>query len=681
MTDLLIILYNDFWFHLTNAIHCATQTATYPCRYAQMGGTHVERENFFPVQDERVLALIRDSHLRCRATGVPEYTQALPEVSQEAKEVCRKHVSGHTILIRESSPEYFTNLTNALETHGALLMYVAPNLDVYARYGSQELKDELRNINFRFGTNLSEDNVGTNAAALCDAAGCGVWTIGEQNYSAALRPYAFYAFTVHAKYNRMTHVLLATRRERLDPALAGLFRLIEATESVFSSGMLTEDVILKEALFQDNYSERQTENLLLIVGSSGKIIYANNLFYTIFRTSYKEVINFPLEQIVPELSYALEGLRDQAPLPSPRRVKFSALGTAEYSVTCTHASQQIHSNGLAITIQRVITPVQSNAKSEGEARYTFDDLVGTSEDFKQLKRFAERIAATNCTVLIRGESGTGKELFAHSIHNASERFDKPFVSINCAAIPRELIGSELFGYVGGAFTGASRTGAKGKFELADGGTLFLDEIAEMPPDMQSVLLRALEEGTITRIGGSKPIPVDVRLIAATNQKLEDYIRSGKFRLDLYYRLNIISLNMIPLREHKDDINVLADYFVTKFSELHGKPCDGISAEARNVLRAYNWPGNIRELRNAIEHGIVILDTRFIELRHLPQEISGTAYWRASSGLQNNASRKSMSDLRRETAEQLMKEFAGNKSRVAKQMGIARTTLYRILKQR
>lgn len=634
---------------------------------------------FFPEQDERVLALIRDSQLRCRAAGVPEHVQALPEVSQEAKEICRDHVSGHTILIRESSPEYFTKLTEVLEAHGALLMYVAANLDIYARYGSQELKNELRRINLRFGTNLSENNVGTNAAALCDAAGCGVWTIGEQNYSDVLRPYAFYAFAVHAKYNRMTHVMLAARLDRLSPALVGLFRFIEATESIFSSGMLTEDVILKDALFRDNYSERQTENLLLIVGSSGKIIYANNLFYLIFNTSYKEVINYPLEEVVPELGYALEGLRDRVSLPSPRQVRFSALGPADYLVTCTHTNQQIPRNGLAITIQRVISPVQSGAKTDGEARYTFDDLVGTSEDFRQLKRFAERIAATNCTVLIRGESGTGKELFAHSIHNASERFDKPFVSINCAAIPRELIGSELFGYVGGAFTGASRTGAKGKFELANGGTLFLDEIAEMPPDMQSVLLRALEEGTITRIGGSKPIPVDVRLIAATNQKLEDYIRSGKFRLDLYYRLNIISLNMIPLREHKDDINVLADYFVTKFSKLHGKPCDGISAEARNVLRAYDWPGNIRELRNAIEHGIVILDTRFIELRHLPQEISGTAYWRVSSNL-NEGGGKTMSDLRLETAERLMKEFAGNKSRVAKQMGIARTTLYRILKQ-
>ncbi len=161
----------------------------------------------------------------------------------------------------------------------------------------------------------------------------------------------------------MAHVLLAVRRERLSPALVGLFRLIEATESVFSSGMLTEDVILKDALFQDNYSEQQTENLLIIVGSSGKITYANNLFYIVFNTSDKEVINYSLEEVVPELGYALEGLRDRVSLPSPRQVRFSALGTADYFVTCTHTNQKIPRNGLAITIQKVMTPTQSNAKA------------------------------------------------------------------------------------------------------------------------------------------------------------------------------------------------------------------------------------------------------------------------------------------------------------------------------
>lgn len=639
-------------------------------------------EGIFPKQDSATTNLISKSLQHCESAGVINYRDTLPEISHEQKAACRRHVSGHTILIRESSPGYYGALTEVLASHDALLMYVASNLDVYARYGSQKLKEEFRSINLRFGTNLAEELVGTNAVALAAETHGGVWTTGRQNYSEALWPYAFYAFEVHSKYNRMTYVLLSIRKEKLTPAVAGLFKFIESTESVFSSGMMTEDVILKDALFKDRYSEKKTENLLIIVGSTGKITYVNNIFYTLFKMTYEDVINYPLENVVPELSYALEGLSDKAPPPQARKLQFAAVGPIDYYVTCTHTNQRIPGNGMAITAQRVLT-VASHQRHEGAARYTFDDLVGVSDEFIQLKLFAERVADTGCTVLIRGESGTGKELFAHSIHNASSRADKPFVSINCAAIPRELIGSELFGYVGGAFTGANRTGAKGKFELADGGTLFLDEIAEMPPDMQSVLLRVLEDGAITRIGGSKPISVDVRLIVATNQDLEEYIRQGKFRLDLFYRLNIISLNMIPLRERREDINALADSFMARYAKAHNKPCDGMSIEARNALRGYNWPGNVRELRNVIERAIITMDAHFIELSDLPPEITGVAPAAQGIELAHGAEtgiHGALNDFRRETVERLLKEYDGNKSKVARRMGIARTTLYRIIKE-
>lgn len=637
------------------------------------------RADFYLEQDANVMNMIRSSLYRCERTGIVDADAPLPEVSAENKEKCKVHISGHTILIRESTPQYYDRLTETLDAHGSLLMYVSPNLDVYARYGNRELKEELRSKNLRFGTNMAERSIGTNAVSVCadNAYERGVWTVGEQNYAKALRPYAFYAFAVHAKYNRMCYVALVTRKGNLSDEVASLFELIEATESIFSSGMVTEDVIIKDALFKDTYSNDKTENLLIIIGGTGKITYVNDAFYRVFKTNYNEIINVPLVSIAPELSYALEGIEENAKPPAPRQITFAAAGEAEYHVTCTHTNQQMPGHGLAITIQRVISVVPRMEKRDGGAKYTFDDLGGESEKFRQLKAFAERVAETNCTVMIRGESGTGKELFAHSIHNASDRCSKPFISVNCAAIPRELIGSELFGYVAGAFTGASRTGAKGKFELANGGTLFLDEIAEMPTDMQSVLLRALEEGAITRLGGSKPVPVDVRLIVATNQNLEDYINDGKFRLDLYYRLNIVSLNMIPLREKREDINILADGFLARFSKLHGKPCDGIALDARNALKIYSWPGNVRELRNVIERAVITTDTRFIELHHLPPEISGV-----DAHLKPHWAQQSLktADYRKETAKRLMRENGGNKSRVAKKMGIARTTLYRILKE-
>lgn len=637
---------------------------------------------FFPEQEQAVLGLIQNSLYRCEHSGIPSWERALPEVSAQAKEECVKHVSGHTLLIRESSPVYYARLTEALDLNEALLMYVASNMDVYARYGNKKLKEELKTVNLRFGTNLSEEYVGTNAAALSAKSAGAVWTIGEQNYARALQPYAFFAFTVHARYNRCVHILLATRVDNLSPAVLGLFRLIEATESVFSSGMLTQDVILKDAIFRDNYSDKRTENMLILVGNGGKITYANNIFYEMFKTDYGKVLNLPLEKVVPELEYVLKDLQENADPPQPRQLRFEALGPVDYYVSCTKANQQMAGGGIAVTVQRMLFQERRGLRHEDGAKYSFNDLVGVSEKFEQLKLFAERVAATDCTVLIRGESGTGKELFAHSLHNASDRCDKPFISVNCAAIPRELIGSELFGYVGGAFTGANRGGAKGKFELAHGGTLFLDEIGEMPTDMQSVLLRVLEERAITRIGGSKPVPVDVRLIVATNQNLEDYIREGKFRLDLFYRLNIISLNMIPLRERREDIDPLADSFVIRFSKQHAKPCDGISLEARNALRAYDWPGNVRELRNVIERGVITTNTRFVELHHLPPEILGEL---SPPSLRENGGdsldlNRHIADYRFEAVERLMREYDGNKSKVAKKMGIARTTLYRILKE-
>ena len=302
----------------------------------------------------------------------------------------------------------------------------------------------------------------------------------------------------------------------------------------------------------------------------------------------------------------------------------------------------------------------------------------------QLKRFAERISATSSPILIQGESGTGKELFANAIHCTSQRKDKPFVAVNCAAIPRELIGSELFGYVGGSFTGANRTGAKGKFELADGGTLFLDEIGEMPVEMQSVLLRALEENCITRIGATKPINVDVRIITATNKDLTKCIADGSFRADLYYRLNVINLTMIPLRRRRADIKELAEYFLERFAHENGKNIHEISPAAVVAMTEYDWPGNVRELRNCMEYSVIVCKSDCIEFEDLPQSITNLerADESAKAAEPEGTELRMMSDFftkqRLEMAKKLMVEFKGNKSKVAQEMGVSRSTLYRIL---
>ncbi|MFZ5633745.1 MAG: sigma-54 interaction domain-containing protein [Bacillota bacterium] len=254
------------------------------------------------------------------------------------------------------------------------------------------------------------------------------------------------------------------------------------------------------------------------------------------------------------------------------------------------------------------------------SKYTFNDIVGTSQELKKCIQVAERSARSNSTVLLLGESGTGKELFAHAIHHASPRREKPFIKVNCAAIPENLLESEFFGYAKGAFTGAVKSKI-GKFELANGGTIFLDEIGDMSLHLQGKLLRVLQEMEFERVGGNQTIKVDVRVIAATNRNLRDLIRQGKFREDLYYRLNVVEITIPPLRYHKEDLPMLCNNLVIKLNRKLGKKVKGLSKDADEALYGYNWPGNVRELENVIERVMVTVDDEIITKKNLIQHVS------------------------------------------------------------
>jgi len=235
-----------------------------------------------------------------------------------------------------------------------------------------------------------------------------------------------------------------------------------------------------------------------------------------------------------------------------------------------------------------------------KAKMTFDDIIGENPKFREIIRIAKSAPNSGSGVLLLGESGTGKDAIAQAMHNNSKRKNEPYVAINCAAMPRELIASELFGYESGAFTGAKKGGSKGKFELAHQGTIFLDEIGDVPVDQQVVFLRVLEEKSITRLGGSKPVPVNVRVIAATSKNIEEEMAQNRFRRELYYRLAIIKLYIPPLRERLDDIPRLSEHFLQNLSLRLGEPIKKLSAAAVDTLMKHDWPGNIRELQNVLE---------------------------------------------------------------------------------
>ena len=319
------------------------------------------------------------------------------------------------------------------------------------------------------------------------------------------------------------------------------------------------------------------------------------------------------------------------------------------------------------------------------ADYTFDDIIGESKLMAEAKQLAATFAGSAYNILIYGESGVGKELFAQSIHNCSHRKNNPFVAINCASIAPELIDSELFGYEGGAFTGASKNGQIGKFELANGGTLFLDEVAELPLHFQTKLLRTLETNQITRIGGSKNIPVDVRIIAATNCSLEKMIEEGLFREDLYYRLMVLNITIPPLRDHPEDIPLCAEFFLQQSTQQNNLEKKMIDTDAKKLMTEYNWPGNIRELRNVMNRVSILSKSTIITREILaaslqpgnciinePQE--KTAEMRINE--KKNAIDRSNAELIKE----VLSISKGNKRKAAELLGVSRKTFYRMLEK-
>ena len=296
-------------------------------------------------------------------------------------------------------------------------------------------------------------------------------------------------------------------------------------------------------------------------------------------------------------------------------------------VVSSMIAQAIRVNHLVDAERQRLVDENVHLRGELQQRYDFASIVGTSGPMREVYTQVAQVAGANTTVLVRGESGTGKELIAHAIHYNSPRAKKPFVKVSCAALPDALIESELFGYEKGAFTGA-QTRKKGRFELAQGGTLFLDEIGDFNPSTQVKLLRVLQEREFERLGGTDPVKVDVRLIAATNADIEKAIAAGTFREDLHYRLNVFTIFVPPLRERKTDVLLIADHFLDRYAVEHGKQVKRISTPAIDMLMAYHWPGNVRELENAIERAVLVCDGSVVHAHDLPPtlqtgEASGT----------------------------------------------------------
>jgi PAS domain S-box-containing protein len=315
-------------------------------------------------------------------------------------------------------------------------------------------------------------------------------------------------------------------------------------------------------------------------------------------------------------------------------------------------------------------------RKELRQQYTFQDIVSKNHTIQEIFQILPDIAESDSTVLIQGPSGSGKELFAKAIHNLSLRMDKPFVKVNCGALPDNLLESELFGYVKGAFTDAKKD-KPGRFALADGGTIFLDEIGDMSPALQVKLLRVLQDMEYEPLGGTSTVRVDVRVVAATNMELVALTRSGKFRDDLYYRLNVVKIDLPSLSRRREDIPLLVEHFVEKFNLKMGKNISGVSHEAMSLLMRYDFPGNIRELENIIEHAFVMCKGDVIELRHFPLELIERS---KEAFLEEKEANRPLQRSEAESIRKALEKNRGNRLRTARELGIDRSTLWRKIKK-
>ncbi|MDW4527740.1 AAA family ATPase [Rossellomorea marisflavi] len=420
---------------------------------------------------------------------------------------------------------------------------------------------------------------------------------------------------------------------------------------------------------------------LVVVDEGGTIIYMNDSYCRFLEVERERAVGSHVTEIIENTRMhivAATGKEEVADLQYIRgnymianRIPIvvdgqviGAFGSVIFRDTSEWMQMSSHVKNMMSKIQSYIHDINSGV------RYTLNDIIGDSEVMLELKEKVQMIAPSDISILIRGESGTGKELFAHSIHQLSERSSQPFIKVNCAAIPEHLLESELFGYEEGAFTGAKKGGKKGKFQLAHKGTLFLDEIGDMPLNMQAKLLRALQEGEVEAVGSTKIQHVDVRIIAATNRPLETLMEEKRFRSDLYYRINVIPFHIPSLKERKGDLSRLASFFLEKSIKSSGKRISGFEGDVLEIFKSHSWPGNLRELENVIHAATYLTSGTEIKVNALPSYLKVGNVYKPGS--------KSLKEMMEETERAILEETIRthpDKRKAARVLGLGKSSLY------
>ncbi|ABS39650.1 sigma-54-dependent Fis family transcriptional regulator [Clostridium botulinum] len=623
--------------------------------------------------------IIKKSHERSVYFGIEE-NRVFPKKILKGKEITN-NIEKNKSFLKVASPfidilydflkgsEFFIILT---DKEGCILKII----------GDKEVMDIANNLNMVVGAFMSENSIGTNAMGTAIKEDIPIQISEREHFIKAYHRWTCSAAPIHDINGDIIGCLnLTGDRDRVHSHTLGL--VVAAVKSI--ENQINVDNTNKKLLETYQYMNTIVDSIssgIYVVDFRGKIKTINKAACNILGIEDKDVLDKNVENILPNWHHIFERIKNGKPYEDKEAVLNDKLIKGRYNVSATPIQIENKIIGMVIVFKEIKTVLDLVNKYSGmRAVYNFEDIIGESKEIKKVINYAKSISSSPSTVLIEGESGTGKELLAQSIHNYGDRRENSFIALNCGAIPKSLIESELFGYEDGAFTGARRGGHAGKFELANGGTLFLDEIGEMPLDMQVSLLRVLQEGYVTRVGGDKVIPVDVRIIAATNKDLKKEVEKGTFRQDLYYRLSVIPIKLPPIRERKGDLPILIKYFFRIKSIKLNKPMPHIKEDIYHNMLQYNWPGNIRELENFIENIVNLRgDSSFMLEEDFKNIEDKHNFHENNIGLLYSNKIRTLEEIEKEAIINTVNEYNRNMSQSAKALGITRATLYSKLKK-
>lgn len=629
-----------------------------------------------PQYRETLRPEIKSSWERCYDRGVNPYLRENPYICTEnevaqSREACRQ-------ILKVGEP-VMRDLYEFVAETGFVVGILDENLCAIDFIGDRESLAWAKRARLVVGSMWAEKLVGTNGATLCQDLG---------------KPVSVFAYEHFCLFS---HVSASSCAPIIDQGkIGGVLCMVAPFNRVSNHtlGMVdaaSKHIMSKMVLHRINlYLKQIMESMaegVLVLDSNGTITYMNDICARMLQISPRLAYGSNISAVLgynADNSHFVNKVTQNRPILD-ENFKLVTLDntTINCVVTCNPLSHPDIPPGDTVVIMRETQRVTRLVKKwigDG-AKFTFDDIVGKDSKFTQVLKTAQAAASSSSNALLLGESGTGKDLFAQAMHNGSMRRPHPYVALNCAALPRELIASELFGYDEGAFTGARKSGNMGKFELADQGTIFLDEIGDMPLDLQASLLRVIEEKSVTRLGGTKLIPVNVRIIAATNKDLEYEIKRNRFRRDLYYRLAVIKITMPPLRERRHDILLLAEVFIEKYCKRFNKPPMQMAPEVKEAFLEYAWPGNIREIQNVIEGAIQLAPGNIITYDLVNQyfvdqasvhEVEHHERIEETAGPDPGSEKQALMEY--------LTKYKYNKSDVAQAMGISRRTLYKRLKK-